>query len=104
VSGELVAVIEPDGVGALQPAHPQNQVGVGRFQDQMVMVAHQTKRVYLPSGLLARLGQSLDAIVPLDISQKNILALVAAAHDVVNRCRIFDAQGPWHAQRDWQGL
>ena len=54
---EFVPVVKPDGVGALQPSHAAHQVGVGRFQHQMVMIAHQTIRVNLPIGFLAGLGQ-----------------------------------------------
>jgi hypothetical protein len=50
-------VVMADGLGALQPSPAAHQVGVGRFQHQIVMMAQQTIRVNLPIGLLAGLGQ-----------------------------------------------
>jgi len=56
VSEELLAVVEADRVRAQKPAHPRHQVSVGRFQDQVEVVAHQAVGVHLPAGLLAGLG------------------------------------------------
>jgi hypothetical protein len=96
VTDEFVPVIEPDSIGALQPGHAGDQVGVWAFQDQMVMIGHETISVNLPTGLLAGLGQGFEEIVPVYIVQKNVLTPVSSAHDVIHRSRIFNPQGAWH--------
>jgi hypothetical protein len=92
----LVPVIEADGVGTLQPRHVGNQIGVGRFELQVVMVAHQAVGVNLPIRFLARFRQRFEKILPVHILQENSLAPVALAHDVRHRRRILDSHLAWH--------
>ena len=56
VGGQCVPVVQPNGVGALKPLHPRHQVGVGSLDHQVVVVAHQAKRMHLPVCLLTRFG------------------------------------------------
>jgi hypothetical protein len=62
---EPVSVVQADGVGALEPSHAGNQIGIGGFQHQRVVIAHQAKRMHLPTGLLARLNQGADNVMPI---------------------------------------
>jgi hypothetical protein len=64
---ELVAAVEANSVGALQPGHAGDQVGVCSFQDQMIVIAHEAKRMHLPVRFLARFGQSLDEVIPINV-------------------------------------
>jgi hypothetical protein len=59
--------VESQGIGAQQPAHARHQIPVGGLNDQVKMIAHQTIRVNLKTGLRARLGQGLDKILPVHI-------------------------------------
>jgi hypothetical protein len=86
---QLVAVIEPNRVGAQEPAHAPDQVRLGRFHHHMEKVAHQAIGLNLPAGFLASLGQGLQKILAVEVAQENGLAAVAAAHDVVNRAWAF---------------
>ena len=88
---EFVPLVKADGVGALQPSHAAHQVGVGRFQHQMVMIAQQTIRVNLPIGFLAGLGQRFQEILPGHVIQEYILPSVTPAQDRIYRPPIFDA-------------
>src|SRR5690349_1552755 len=63
-------MIEPDGVGALQPSHAGDQVGVGGFQHQVVVIAHEAIRVNLPTGLLTSFGQRLEEVVSIHVIQE----------------------------------
>jgi len=92
----LVPVVQPDGVRAQQPAHALDQLGVGRFHDQVKMVAHQAAGVDLPAGPLAGLGQGLEEVLSIDVVDKNVLLAVTPAHDVVNGAGILDSHFPWH--------
>jgi len=64
----------------LQPRHACDQVGVGSFQDLVIVVAHQAEGVNLPAGFLARLGQGFDEILPVHIIEENVLATISTAH------------------------
>jgi hypothetical protein len=95
---KLVAMVEPDGVGALQPAHSGHQVAPGSFHHQMVMIVHQAVGVDLETGLLAGFGQSLEKILTIHVIQENRLAPVSPAHDVVDGSGIFNARLVRHDQ------
>jgi hypothetical protein len=70
------------------------------------MVAHQTESVNLPSGFQASLCQGLEEILAINVVKVDVLAAVAAAHDVIHRAGIFDADLPRHeatlARRAWR--
>ncbi len=89
---ELVPVVEPNGVGALQPGHARDQGRFGGLQDHVIVVGHQAISVHLPAGLLACLGQRLDEIVPVHVIQEDPLPPVAPAHDMVCGAGILKAE------------
>ena len=89
VTDEFVPVIEADGVGALEPRHPGNQVGVGSFQHQMIVIAHQAIGMHLPAGLMTGFGQGFEEILPVHTIQEDVLATISATHDVVDRAGIL---------------
>jgi hypothetical protein len=60
------------------------------------MVGHQAIGMYLSTGLLARLGESLNKIVPIYIIKINALAAIPSAHDMVHRTRVLDTQFARH--------
>jgi hypothetical protein len=51
----------------------------------------------LPIGLLARPGQSLEEILPDHIVQINVLALIPAAHQMVDGSRKINSQLAHHS-------
>ena len=55
----MVPPVVPVDVRAEQPFHPRDQIGLGSFNYQVKVVAHQAIGVHLPASLFARLGQSL---------------------------------------------
>jgi len=89
VSEELLPMVQPDRVAAQEPAHPRHQVGVGRLDHQVKVVAHQTIRMYLKTGLLARFRQGLKKILPIHVIHIDVLLAVPTAHDVVNRSGVL---------------
>ena len=62
---EFVAMIEPDGIGAEQPAHSRPQIGGRGSNHQVKVITHQTIGVVLPSRLLASLGECLEKILTM---------------------------------------
>src|SRR5438067_1561638 len=96
---QLVPVVEPDGVGALEPSHAGYQVRVWRFQNQVVMVAHEVLRMHLPRGLLASFGERLEKILTIDIIQVNVLPSISPAHNVIHGAGVLNSQLSWHLER-----
>jgi hypothetical protein len=95
-SSQSPSLPKPNGVGALQPAHTGHQIGLGRFQYQMVMIAHQAISMHLPAGFLAGFRQSFNEILPVHVVQEDILPPIAPAHDVIQRARILHSKLSWH--------
>jgi hypothetical protein len=72
VTEELVAVIEPNGVSAQEPAHSRHQVRLGRFHHQMKVISHQAIGMHLETRLLTGLGQRLEDVLPIDVIPENV--------------------------------
>jgi len=53
--------------------------------------------MHLPVRLLTRLGQRLEEILPVHIVQKDVLAPISTAHDMVRCPRILNAQLARHS-------
>ena len=79
------------GVGPQQPLHPGHQVGLGRLQHQVKVVAHQAIRVHLPAGLLTGRRQRLQQPLPVLVIPKDRLPPVAPIHHMIDRPWIFRA-------------
>jgi hypothetical protein len=98
VTRELVAVVEADRIGALQPSHAGDQIGVGGFEDKMIVVAHQAIGMRLPAGPLAGLSQRLYEVMPIHVIEENVVALIATAHDVIHRSGILHSKLARHGR------
>ena len=61
------------------------------------MIGHKAVGMDLPVGFLASLSQGLDEILPVHIVEEDSLAPVAAAHKMIHRTRVLEAQGARHA-------
>ena len=83
VTEKLVPMIQAQRVGAQQPAHSFYEVSIGRFDDGMKVIRHQTIGMHLKTGLLASFSQRFQKILPIDIIQEDILSSVArgSSHD-----------------------
>jgi len=81
---------------AEEQLHPHHQVGLGRFDDQVKVIAHQALRVCLPTGLLTSLGQRLQQPLPVLVILKDRLPPAAPIHYVINCPSILNAQLPSH--------
>jgi len=52
--------------------------------------------MHLPASLLTRFSQRLDEAVPINIVQKDVVALITTAHDVTDRTGILESELPGH--------
>ncbi len=75
-----------------KPFHPRHQVGLGRFDDQMEVIGHQTQCMHLPTGALTALPQDFNERLPIGIIMENRLAPVTPAHQMVKGTCILDAE------------
>ena len=82
---QFVPAVKTHRVCAQQPFHPINQICSRRLHHQMKMIRHETKRVDLPGRLRASIGQRFEKRFAVEVVAENILATVAAAHDVIDR-------------------
>src|SRR5208337_906095 len=89
---DLVPPVEPGRVGAQQPLHARDQIGLRRFHNQMKMVAHQTPGMHLPAGLAASLARRLREPSPVRLIPHDVLAPVPAVHHMINRAGIFQPE------------
>ena len=92
MTDKSVPTVEAHGVGAQKPFHARHQVGAGRFEDQVKVVAHETPCVDLPVGFLASLPEGLQKQLAVFVGAEDRLAMVAAVHDVINGPRILDSE------------
>jgi hypothetical protein len=58
----------------------------------MKMIGHQAIGMRQKAGLLAGLGQGLEKILPVHVVEENWFPAIPAAHDMVDRSGIFNAQ------------
>ena len=102
---QFVPAIEAAGVGAEEPFHARDEVGVGRLNHQMKMISHKAIRVNLPVGLGTGLAERFEEqrVVAL-LAEYGFPAITTArsrfigVHEVINRAGIFDAQCAGHGQ------
>ncbi len=91
-----VPVVEPNGVGALQPGHASHQVWLRRFKRDMIMIGHQATSMHLPAGLLAGFSQGFNEVLPVNVVQEYLLAAVASADNVTHGPGVLNAQFARH--------
>ena len=59
-----------------------DKVRVWSFQDEVVVITHQTVSMHLPVGFLACRGKCLDEVLPVNVIEEYILPPIIAAHGV----------------------
>ena len=101
---ELVSAIESTGVGAQQPLHPGNQVGLGGLDHQVKVVGHQAERVHLPVGLGTALAQGFQETLPVSIVLEDGIPPIPTIHHMINGSFIFDSQLARHRPNSAQTL
>ena len=74
-------------------SNPHHQVGLGRFDDQVKVVAQQAIRMDLPASLLTRCPR-LQQPPPVRVIRKDRLPPVAPIQHMINRPRRLNAQLP----------
>jgi hypothetical protein len=92
VAEKPVAAIEASGIGPQEPLHAWDEVCLGRFHNQVEMIAHQAPGVNLPVGFGTGLPQRIQKQLPVFVAAENVFAVIPSAHDVVGCSRILESQ------------
>ena len=88
--------IEVLGVDAVEVAHGAREIGLGRMQQQMVVVAHQAVGVGLHVEALEQLTEQLEEALEVAVVHEDIAAPGTAIHDVIPRSLAFQSQRTRH--------
>ena len=68
-----------------EPFHARHKVRIGRLDNHVKVITHQTERMHLPIGFVARLAQRIPETLPVPVILKNGVPLVPAIHHRLNR-------------------
>jgi len=69
-------VVESNRVGAQQPPHSRDKVGLGCLDHQVEVIAHQAIGMHLEPRFLARLRQGLEEILPVNVILEGVLPAI----------------------------
>jgi hypothetical protein len=92
----LMASIESLGVGAQQPFHPNGQVRIRCFQNQMKVICHQTIGMHLPTGLQTSLPKRAQKFRPVVLIQQYRFAPISTAEHMIKRACVVYPEGTGH--------
>ena len=87
----------------LKPAHPRHQVGLRRFDQQMVMIGHQNERVHTPPRAPTHLAERGHELLAIGVITENRFLPVAAIQQMINGSGELDTCFPGHerSQTSW---
>jgi len=92
------------GIDTINMTHDAAQVGMGGFQQQMIVVSHQTVGMDHTLKALMRLRQGIQKGLIILCIAKNGLARPATVHDMIKGMLIFDALRSGHGESVGEGV
>ena len=87
------------GVGAEEPFHAGDEIGLGRFGHEMTMITHETPRMELPAGFFTGFAEGVEEAAAILIVVEDGFTAVPAIHQVVGGPGKLNAQGSRHGLR-----
>jgi len=97
VSPLTMTPIKSLGVGSEEPFHSKSEVGLGRFQDEMKMIRHQTVGMCLPTRLHTGLLKSAQKLYPVSFVPEYRFTSISATGYMIKCAFIFNSEGAGHA-------
>ena len=82
--------------GGVQVVHPFGEIRLGRFDNQVVVVHHQTIGVARPLEAIESLAQEIQKLAVVPIVVKDPLASVSARGDMIDGAGKLNAQWSCH--------
>jgi hypothetical protein len=89
MSNLLMATIKRLRVGAIQSAHPAAEIPFGGFNQEMIMVIHQTIGIAAPLLLLYFEAQEIEKTTPIQVIQIDSLSPVPTCGHMIKGTLIF---------------
>jgi septum formation inhibitor-activating ATPase MinD len=99
VAEEFVPAVEATGIGAEEPSHAGDEIGLRRLDHQMKMIAHQTIRMDAPAGLGAGFREGFKETDAVVVVLEDGFTAVTAIHHVIDRSGVLDSQLAGHDGR-----
>jgi hypothetical protein len=87
----VVSLIERLGIDPIQLPHTEREIPFGCFDEEMIVVVHETIGMTAPAVVLVDLCEDLKKRITIDIVLENILLLVPSGCNMIYSSRIFDA-------------
>ena len=81
--------VEGLSIHAIELAHAGREISIKSFNDQVIMICHQTIPVAEPVELPANLTEQIEPLLPIIVMKKNIIRAVTTGSDVITSTRIF---------------
>ncbi len=91
-----VPPIESGGIRPQKPLHPGAEIGSGRLDDQVKMIAYQAVGMHLPPRFPADLAQRLHESLPILIIPNNVFPPITTIHHMIDRTSILQSHPPRH--------
>ena len=76
-------------VNAVELAHADREIGLGRLHQKMIMIGHQAVGMADPVIATNHPGQCLEKQLAISVGKKYLMASVAAAGEMINRTGKF---------------
>jgi hypothetical protein len=99
VAHPSVATIEALRVDLIEPLHTARQVGLGGFDEQVVVIIHQAISVESPELLGDLAAEQIEERCAVLFIAKDVLARISPRGDVIQRSSEFQTQRTGHAER-----
>ena len=96
MTGPSVPTCPPDGVTGEESLHAAREIGLGSAEEQMEVIGHQDEGEEFPAEKARGALQRVQPVLPVAVVADDVLAAVAAGHDMMESTRVFEAQSPRH--------
>ena len=93
MANALMTTVKALGIAAIQPLHPDPEIGFRRFDKQVIMVTHQAIGVALPPLLVDLASQALKKGLAVLSLETDILLGIASGRQLLEGSRKHEAQG-----------
>ena len=84
------------GIATVELPHAQRQIGLRRFNEEMVVIVHQAVGMAAPAVAIDHMGEEGEPLRPITVVRHDVLPGIPPTGDMVDGPRIFNAQRTGH--------
>lgn len=96
VADPPVTIIECLGIYAVELPHTEREIAIRGFDEEVIMVVHETVDVAKPIITLIDMGEGLEECLPIRVVFEYRFLFVTAGGDVIDCSGVFYAEGAGH--------